>query len=183
MLKALTFSPFIHQHLYPRNWEATCNQGSFLPSYGIDVFKKYSNLWKNELWRANRTCKIKPNSCKWARKSWCALWHTQSKNQSLLAQDCPQKLICCLDFPHLPVGCSLSVTKNLGSVHSAQCSAGSVICYKLLSLVFSFEKGKKQKNGFCFILMLCFCARGKQLWESFPTAWPRHADSTVGIMR
>lgn len=55
---------------------------------------------------------------------------------------------------------------------------GSAICYKHLFLVLSFGKGKKQKDGFCFVLMSCFRARGKSSWKYFLKTWPHQAEST-----
>lgn len=70
---------------------------------------------------------------------------THRVGTSLIAQDCPQRITYYMDFPFLCGGVVSTSHKDLGALVHSLLSAGSVICYQHLSLVLSFEKGKKQK--------------------------------------
>lgn len=61
---------------------------------------------------------------------------------------------------------------------------GSAICYKHLFLVLGFGKGKKQKDGFCFVLMSCFRAKENNRESTFlKPGHTRLNQQAVGIMR
>lgn len=106
-------------------------------SKSTGIFGKIDYEEKTEL------SKSKAHSYKWARKYWCVLWHTQGKNQSLIARTLLKNNLLHI-FPTSLWWDGLYQSQRIGSL-SVQCSAGSVLCYKHLFLVLSFEEGTKQK--------------------------------------